>query len=97
MTRPAPEMLTVSVWLELAPAVKVAVTPWSEFMAIVQVPVPEHPPPDQPVKAEPELAVAVSVTDVPGEYAALQVEPQLMPDGELVTVPLPLPDLETVK
>ena len=30
-----------------------------------QVPVPEQPPPDQPVKVEPVVGVAVSVTDVP--------------------------------
>ena len=61
----------------------------------MQVPVPEQPQPDQPVKIEPVLAVAVSVTDVPGEYEAVHVVPQLMPVGELVTVPVPLPDLVT--
>ena len=46
----------------------VAVTLCAELIAIVQVPVPEHPPPDQPANVEPEAAVAVSVTDVPLLY-----------------------------
>jgi hypothetical protein len=45
---------------------------------------------------EPEAAVAVSVTGVPPLYVAEQVEPQLMPDGKLVTVPVPVPVLLTV-
>ncbi len=77
--------------------VNVAVTVWVEFMVIVQVPVPEQPPPDQPPKMEPESADALSVIDVPPVYVALQVEPQLMPPEELVTVPEPVPDLEIDK
>lgn len=34
------------------------------------------------------------MTAVPAVNEALQVDPQFTPDGELVTVPLPLPDLE---
>jgi hypothetical protein len=75
----------------------VAVTPWPEFIVTVQVPVPVQPPPDQPAKTEPEAADAVSVTDIPGAYEALQVVPQLIPGGELVTVPLPVPSLEIVR
>jgi hypothetical protein len=59
--------------------------------------VPEQPPPDQPAKVEPETGVAVSVTDVPDANEAPQVEPQLMPPEELVTVPEPVPDLEIDK
>jgi len=58
--------------------------------------VPEQPPPLQPVNVEPEAAVAVSVTAVPCVNAAAQVEPQLIPTGELVTVPLPVPAFVTV-
>jgi len=36
-------------------------------------------------------AVAVRVTIVPGSKVALQVVPQLIPAGVLVTVPVPLP------
>jgi hypothetical protein len=56
--------------------VKVAVTDWSLFMVTVQVPVPEHPPPLQPVNVEFPSATAVSVTDVPSPYEAEHVPPQ---------------------
>ena len=62
----------------------------------VHVPVPEHPPPLQPVKVEPATGVAVSVTAVPLVKLAAQVAPQLIPTGELVTVPLPVPAGVTV-
>src|SRR5881296_3542383 len=57
----------------------------------VQVPVPEQPPPLQPVKVEPAAGVAVKVTAVPPANAAEHVGPQEMPAGALVTVPVPVP------
>ncbi len=60
------------------------------------MPVPEQPPPDQPAKAEPVAGAAVSVTTVPLEKDCEQVDPQLIPAGELVTVPVPAPPLVTV-
>jgi len=45
--------------------VNVAVTDWSELIVTVHVPVPEQPPPDQPVKLEPDPDAAVNVTIVP--------------------------------
>jgi len=45
--------------------------------------------PPKPVNWNPEAAVAVSVTVVPGPKLAVQVVGQLMPAGVLVTVPLP--------
>src|SRR5437588_628521 len=65
-------------------------------MVKVQVEVPLQLPPVQPVKVEPASAVAVSVTDVPLAKPAAQVAPQLMPEGEEETVPVPVPVLETV-
>src|SRR6266403_1714391 len=65
-------------------------------MVAVQVPVPEQPPPLQPVKVEPAAGVAVSVTAVPLVNEKAQVAPQEMPAGALVTVPLPAPVLLTV-
>ncbi|MBI3325008.1 MAG: hypothetical protein HYZ92_06975 [Candidatus Omnitrophica bacterium] len=53
--------------------------------------------PDQPPKVEPEAVLAVRVTEVPLAKLALQVLPQLIPAGLLVTVPLPVPVLETVR
>jgi hypothetical protein len=52
----------------------------------LQVPVPLHAPP-QPWNIQPLTGVAVSVTGVPELKLALHVEPQLMPAGELVTLP----------
>jgi hypothetical protein len=75
---------------------KVAVTALSLSMVTTQVPVPLHEAPLHPVKMYPDAAVAVRVTVV--EKLALQVDPQLMPAGELVTVPeLAGPDLVTVR
>lgn len=46
---------------------------------------------------EPLAAVAVRVTTVPLEYGSEQSDPQVIPGGVLVTVPLPVPDLVTVR
>jgi hypothetical protein len=51
--------------------------------------------PLQPVNVDPEAAVAVSATTLPVVKLPVQVVPQFTPEGELVTVPLPFPDLET--
>ncbi len=60
--------------------------------------VPEQPPPDQPEKVEPLCGEAVKVTCVPEDRLVdVQVEPQLMPPAELVTMPVPEPDLVTDK
>ena len=53
--------------------------------------------PDQPENIEPLAAVAIKTTDVPDENVAEQAEPQLMPEGELVNVPEPVPLLKTNK
>jgi hypothetical protein len=42
-------------------------------------------------------AVAVKVTIVPSVYVAEHVDPQLMPAGELVTVPVPVPARLTLR
>ena len=60
---------------------------------VMLVPAVQAPP--QPVKVEPLVAMAVRLTMVPAAKLALQVLPQLIPEGLLVTVPLPEPDLET--
>ncbi len=78
------------VGLELKVAVQVA----AAFMVTEPVLQPE---PLQPVKVEPEAATAVRVTIVPLLKVAEQAIPQLMPEGELVTVPIPLPALDTLR
>ena len=56
----------------------------------MQLPVPEHAPP-QPAKVEVESADSDNVTEVPELKLVEQVEPQLMPEGFEVTVPVPVP------
>jgi hypothetical protein len=69
--------------------VNVAVT--VVFALTEHVPVPEHPPFDQPTNTEPGAATAVRVTAVPPAKFATQVAPQAMPAGDDVTVPEPVP------
>jgi hypothetical protein len=76
--------------------VKVAVTSFAVFIATVHVPVPVHPPPDQPVNVDDESGAAVRVTDDPSVMIVEQVVPQSMPGVVDVTLPLPVPLLETV-
>ena len=74
---------------------KLAVTDAFAFIATLQLPVPLQEP-LHPAKVEPAAAVAASETDAPCVKFAEHVEPQLMPEGLLVTVPLPVPDLLTL-
>ena len=60
---PVPDFVMVKLYTEVA---KVAVTDVAAVIGTVQVPVPKHPPPNQPVKVYPLVAKAVKVTDVPG-------------------------------
>src|SRR5690349_15681432 len=76
-------------------AEKIAPTAVSLCRVRLQVPVPVHAP-VHPVKVEPLLGFAVSITDVPTVKLAVHVCPQLMPAGALVTVPVPVPELVTV-
>src|SRR5207249_5008559 len=91
---PVPALLTVSAKLG---RLKAAVTDVAAETVTVHAPVPVHPPPLQPLKIEPAAGAAVSVTAVPLGKLAAQVAPQVMPVGELVMVPLPVPVLETVR
>jgi hypothetical protein len=61
---PPPANATDSVCCTGGPALKVAVTGWSEPIVTVHDPVPEHAP-DQPAKVELPDGAAVSVTWVP--------------------------------
>src|SRR5206468_3525502 len=84
---PAPLGITVSVWIGM----KVTVTAVAPLSVTVHGPVPEQPPPLQPVKAKPAAGVAVSITTVPLVNEAEHVAPHEIPAGALVTVPLPAP------
>src|SRR5205809_6063380 len=96
VTVPLPVPAGVTVRVKLC-RVKVAVTVVAAERVTVQAPVPEHPPPLQPVKVEPAAGAAVSVTAVPLVKLAEQVAPQVIPAGALVTVPLPVPAVLTVR
>src|SRR5262245_65859179 len=80
----------------LVAGVKVAVTDVAPITVTTHVPVPVQPPPLQPVKVDPATGAAVRVTMVPDVNETEQVVPQLMPAGELVTEPPPVPALLTV-
>lgn len=94
---PAPFFVTLSIYvLGRVAATNVAVTVCAWLMVTVQRLVPLHAP-LQPPNVEPFVAAAVMVTLVPALKLALQAVPQLMPVGEEVTVPLPVPALPTVR
>ena len=75
-------------------AEKIAVTLFAASIVMVQAPVPAQSP-DHLVNVLPVSGVAVRVTEVPVAIEAEQVEPQLIPPGEEVTVPVPVLDLVT--
>ena len=91
---PVPALATVrwNVW-----AANVAVTDFAALIGTVQVVDVVLQAPLQRVKLEPAAGTAVSVTFVPWASVATQVAPQSMPAGLLVTVPLPVPALATVR
>ena len=91
LTKPNPSPALVTSSRE--PWANVAVTVLSALSVTTQVVALPPQPPDQPMNAEPALAVAVSVTLSPNAKVLLQVLPQAMPEGLLVTGPLPLPAL----
>ena len=62
----------------------------------VQVPVPVHAP-LQPMKLDVPSGVAVNVTTAPASKDAEQVAPQVIPSGLDVTVPPPVPVLDTLR
>src|SRR5262245_63813875 len=58
---------------------------------------PLQPPPVSSRSTEPVAGVPVSMTDDPARKSDAQLAPQSIPAGALVTVPLPDPDLTTVR
>jgi hypothetical protein len=76
---------------------KLAVTLAACVIATRQLPVPLHPPPDQPLKRVPEEGVAVSVTEVPCANKAVHLfAGQLMPTGAEEMEPVPVPASKTL-
>ncbi|MBI3607017.1 MAG: hypothetical protein HY207_03515 [Nitrospirae bacterium] len=75
---------------------KVAVTDLAASIVTLHDVIPVQAP-LQPEKTDPDAGVAVRVTLVPLVKPAAQVAPQVIPAGLLVTVPVPLPGLVTVR
>jgi hypothetical protein len=89
LPEPGPARLTVRVCAGGGFAVKVAVTDRPVFIVTVQVPVPLHPPPDQPPKLEPDAGDAVSVTAAPDGKLCEQTVGQAIPPPEMWPEPAP--------
>ena len=85
-TVPVPLRVICSGWVIRA---KVAVTLRAALIVTVQVPVPLHPLPLQPVRRMPSPGTAVSVTVLPSGCELLQVLPQSIPAGSDTTAPVP--------
>lgn len=90
---PSPERVLETV----TSGVKVAVADCGALIVTMQVPPPEQLAPLQPLKTAEAEGVAVSVTEVPGAKADVQVPlVQEIPAGDEVTVPAPLPATVTL-
>jgi hypothetical protein len=74
----------------------VALTDCAEFIVTLQAPVPLQAPP-QPANVELESGAAAKLTTVPLAKLAEHVVPQEIPEGVLVTAPVPVPLLDTVR
>src|SRR6266852_2930330 len=81
---PPPELWTLNTAVQLLLA------------SMVTVPSLQSASPCQPEKKEPLAAVAVRVTTVLRANLAWHFDPQLMPTGEELTVPIPVPPFATV-
>jgi hypothetical protein len=73
----------------------VAVTDSAAFIVTMQLPTPVQAP-LQPANVNPAFATCVNVTVCPPLKSARHVLGHNIPDGVLVTVPLPVPALITV-
>jgi hypothetical protein len=93
---PVPFFVTPSVYVLESVVVNVAVTFCAADIVTAQLFVPVQAP-LQPANVEPAAGAAVRVTLVPELKLALHAAPQLMPVGDEVTVPLPVPALPTVR
>lgn len=78
------------------PGEKLAVQAWAAFMVSVAPGAAPAQSPDQALKIDPGAGVATSVTGRRTGRLALQVAPQSIAAGTVLTLPLPVPALDTV-
>src|SRR5213083_1705200 len=91
---PGPSTSRVRVWRIES---KVAVTSLAADIVTWHFPSPStEPQPVQVTALEWAPGVPVRVTGVPSSYCSSQSRPQLIPEGELVTVPVPVPAFLTL-
>src|ERR1700683_1087453 len=79
-----------------APVLNVAVTACAALIVTVHVPVPVQFP-LHPVNVDPPVAAAVSTTCVPTAKLSVQAVGHVIPAGTLVTLPVPVPAMLTVR
>ena len=91
-----PKLKLVGDSVTTGPVLNVAVRDLDELIVTAQAAVPVHAP-LQPANVEPEAGVSVIVTTVPLVKFAVHVPGQLIPEGLLVTVPVPFPARLTVR
>lgn len=89
VTVPEPDCVSVNTWLLAVLDVKVALTVCAAESVMTQAPVPEQAPP-QPLNWKLAAGVAVRAIAVAAGKLAVQLVPQLIPAGLLVTLPLPV-------
>src|SRR5207302_4146391 len=88
--------VTAGAWAAVNRVVKRADTLVFVFIVTVQPPIPPQAP-LQPARPQAAAGLALKVTCVPAAKLALQVKPQSIPVGELVTLPPGPPLSETVR
>jgi hypothetical protein len=88
-------MITWSIDDMVVEVLNFAPTEVAAFMVTLHVVVPLQPP-DHPPNDALVAGAAVSVTTVPAGNVATQVVPQLIPEGLLVMLPPPVPEVVTV-
>lgn len=86
---PAETDCEVGVGVTEKPGTKFAPTFWALVTVMLQVEVPEQGP-FQPVKTEPDIGAAESVTVLPSSNAEEHALGQVIPEGVLVTLPDPV-------
>jgi hypothetical protein len=94
-TVPAPGPASVTVNPKFGLTLKLAVTDVAAVIVNVQLPVPWQTSPPHPANTEPGLGIAVNVIWLFPAKTAEQAVGQLIPAGELVTVPAPVTVMES--